>query len=1142
MNSPGFKLAITADGAQFFQMMQNVANTLRTFANQGQGVANSMQPAQAALRGFSGEAVKAASIIGVLRSAVDSLKSTLGDLVQTNLRLGAAQRGLQFATGDGAGSMAWIRQVSKELGLDLVVASEGFKLLAASTRESRLEGAPTRDIFKAVASAATVMGLDAEKTHSVLLALSQMVSKGRVQAEEMRKQLGEHLPGALNIAARAMGVTTAELGKMMEAGTLLADDFLPKFARQLNLELGESTAEASRSAQANFNRMKTAWDSLLFALGQSGFMREASKAAGEFSTSLNKAVDGGSVQTFGQSLGRIAGALKDAAIWILEHRRGLTALAAAYGAFKLGQWVSGVLTPAIRMIANHTAALAISSAWTRAHADAEVRATAATLGHLTAARAKTSMMLSSGQGETVAMALEIQHTAATEAHTLALQRQAAAYQATGTAANTLTTAHRAGGAIFGAMGGWIGIITTALMMGVSAWAMWGGSAKTAGDVLIESARKAETARQAFGSLTQDVVSLNKTLEDSKVKTESKKRAQDELNTVIKQMLLVYPDLVKYIGKEGESYSLTLDSLKKFTEQKKLDAQASVKQAEATILAVEADEKRYRLQAEDEMRRAGKSRNDEIAMGAVGQSHKFLARSSARKAELDGLKESLKEYLATLQKWQEQSDRLNAPEKTFKPIDTGKGAKGKDNIFEQELLRLKEQSLRFATQETLAQKQKNELDKIDLDLAQEKLRLSKAAKEGHLTGPELAKLTTLAEEQAGEARLFVEDKYNKEAAKLRADLAVQMEAMEEGGLAKRMKAIKTEFDQIRAEAKKLGIDLTAAIDGAEAAATSRARFDQVQADLSKLKKELAELAQIKGGALSLEEMEEAMRRFGAQSLTAAEAVGKFRTEQHLGEGGWAGMLAGVKNFTTQSQNRFQLWKDATTQMLQGIEGAFSSFFQSIFEKGKTGAQKWDALWKGMANVVMKALSDMLAKELMVILTRDTAHKSSATKAVATNAVETESNLVAGTSGFFKAYSGIPWWGVALALAGIAIMMSTVKARAVGGLVSSPELTLLGEAGPEVVAPESDFKDWAAGFTNLGANIAARQASADHYTHQASEYARGYAAQVRMNQASGETNGPSAPSVDLRGAHIFTNDDVAMGRFLRGMANNLDRLSG
>ena len=81
-----------------------------------------------------------------------------------------------------------------------------------------------------------------------------MMSKGRVAAEELRGQLGERLPGAVQIAARAMGVTTAEFDKLMRAG-LDASVFLPRFAEQLRKEFETQLPKAAQSMRANLNRI-----------------------------------------------------------------------------------------------------------------------------------------------------------------------------------------------------------------------------------------------------------------------------------------------------------------------------------------------------------------------------------------------------------------------------------------------------------------------------------------------------------------------------------------------------------------------------------------------------------------------------------------------------------------------------------------------------------------------------------------------------------------------------------------------------------------------------------------------------------------------------------------------------------------------
>jgi hypothetical protein len=51
------------------------------------------------------------------------------------------------------------------------------------------------------------------------------------------------------------------------------------------------------------------------------------------------------------------------------------------------------------------------------------------------------------------------------------------------------------------------------------------------------------------------------------------------------------------------------------------------------------------------------------------------------------------------------------------------------------------------------------------------------------------------------------------------------------------------------------------------------------------------------------------------------------------------------------------------MAKGMEGAFSSFFQSIFDNTKSWKDKMAGLFKGLADSFIKALSDMAAKWLV-----------------------------------------------------------------------------------------------------------------------------------------------------------------------------------
>lgn len=171
------------------------------------------------------------------------------------------RNGFEVAMGGataGANAMAFVRGEAERLGLDLQSAAQAYLKLAASAKGTVLEGHKTEQVFSAVAGAGRSLGLSADEVDGALLAISQMMSKGVVSAEELRGQLGERLPGAFQVAARSMGVSTAELGKMLEQGQVIADDFLPKFAAELQKTFPPGE-EAMAGLTAETGRLKKAW-------------------------------------------------------------------------------------------------------------------------------------------------------------------------------------------------------------------------------------------------------------------------------------------------------------------------------------------------------------------------------------------------------------------------------------------------------------------------------------------------------------------------------------------------------------------------------------------------------------------------------------------------------------------------------------------------------------------------------------------------------------------------------------------------------------------------------------------------------------------------------------------------------------------
>lgn len=192
--------------------------------------------------------------------AFDTLKSFASSLMDTAINVDGLNNKLKYSEGSSEGAskrFAYLSDISKQLGLSFESVAAGYSTIAAASRGTSMEGETTTAIFEGVSKAAATLGLTGEQTEGSLLAISQMMSKGKVSAEELRGQLAERLPGAFQLAAKSMGMTTQELDKFMADGKLMADDFLPKFAAELSSTFGASATENINTMGGAVNMAKT---------------------------------------------------------------------------------------------------------------------------------------------------------------------------------------------------------------------------------------------------------------------------------------------------------------------------------------------------------------------------------------------------------------------------------------------------------------------------------------------------------------------------------------------------------------------------------------------------------------------------------------------------------------------------------------------------------------------------------------------------------------------------------------------------------------------------------------------------------------------------------------------------------------------
>ena len=161
---------------------------------------------------------------------------------------------------DYSTSMQFAKQVSNAYAQDLSVVIKNLAKFQAASKSSGIELSNVNKIFESVSRAITYFSLSTEQANSVQMALIQMMSKGKISAEELRQQMGENLPVAYSAMARAAGLSEAEFEKMMSSGKILSKDVLPKFAEELDKLTGSLD---TTSLQYQMNQLRNTFVGLI---------------------------------------------------------------------------------------------------------------------------------------------------------------------------------------------------------------------------------------------------------------------------------------------------------------------------------------------------------------------------------------------------------------------------------------------------------------------------------------------------------------------------------------------------------------------------------------------------------------------------------------------------------------------------------------------------------------------------------------------------------------------------------------------------------------------------------------------------------------------------------------------------------------
>lgn len=213
-----------------------------------------------------------------------------------------------FETSEKAAEeFAFVKDTVILLGLDLRRTARDYAKLAAATKGTAVEGAIMKELFLGASAAGRTLGLSGERMSAIFVALEQIMSRGTVAAEELRRQLGNQLPGAFKLAADATGLTLKQFDKLLRTGKVAAETFLPQFAKALTGKYWDTGVAAGKKLAAQLERTSTAVQLL-----QVSFAEGLKPAVEEFSKQMLDAADSKSaLSVFVERLGKFTGFLAE---------------------------------------------------------------------------------------------------------------------------------------------------------------------------------------------------------------------------------------------------------------------------------------------------------------------------------------------------------------------------------------------------------------------------------------------------------------------------------------------------------------------------------------------------------------------------------------------------------------------------------------------------------------------------------------------------------------------------------------------------------------------------------------------------------------------------------------------------------------
>jgi tape measure domain-containing protein len=201
--------------------------------------------------------------------ALDNVGEALAGISRQAATIQQLQRGLAMASVDAkdfAEAQETVAAMSSRILMPMEQTLRMFTQLRVNTKEYNLSVEETARIMEGTALAIQSTGGSSQDLEGAMRAVVQIMSKGSVQAEELRGQLGERFPGAVVKFAQANKMSFEELQKALQQGKVGIAEFIA-FAEQNYEDYAQFSEQLATAPEFAGQRLAIAFEQMQIAVG-----------------------------------------------------------------------------------------------------------------------------------------------------------------------------------------------------------------------------------------------------------------------------------------------------------------------------------------------------------------------------------------------------------------------------------------------------------------------------------------------------------------------------------------------------------------------------------------------------------------------------------------------------------------------------------------------------------------------------------------------------------------------------------------------------------------------------------------------------------------------------------------------------------